>query len=905
MGTFQTMSLSGKWHVRLADDSQWEMTLPGSLDENQIGYEDQGNNQWHPDDSLDTEDAPFAPKGPIATRLTRKYTYEGPAWLTRTVDYEPIAGTRVFLDAERARCLKLLVDGHEVPDYVAPSISTPHVFEVTGLMHKGTELTLISDNSYPGLPHDAIVYSSAATDETQTNWNGILGVFQLRTEASTFVERIGVYTKANQADVKIAISTEKPYTGKAVLHSEAFQDDQVVDVDIPVGESEVEVKGILLAEDVKRWDEYEGNLYELSVQLENCDTKSCTFGVREFGDDDTGRLALNGHRIFIRSEANCAEFPETGHPPMTVEAWMEILSTYKSYGVNMMRFHSHCPPEAAFTAADHLGMLMEPELSHWNPKDAFEADEAWQYYPVELKRILETLANHPSFVMLTFGNELWAGELGCARMDQLLDMAHTWDDTRLYANASNTFYGTKGCNPKNDFYTSMAYFEDELRGISPGNKENGGVLPGHINRHYPNAKTNYEGIMAKLRQAYKKPVFGFEVGQFEVLPDFDELKDFNGVTDPANLRLVYEKMIACGLEKDWKHYVEATGELSRIGYREEVEAVMRTPSMSGLSLLGLQDFPGQGTALVGMLNSHLKAKPFDFAKPEHFSAFFRSQLPLAFLEKYTYEATETLQAEIAVANYGKQAITGTMHCVLQGENLCTEKMLEDVTCPAGELTKAGVIKIPLNAVTQAVRLNLTLCIGQIENSYPIWVYPPVKPVCPEEVYQTEKMDAHALEVLHNGGKVFLAPKSTAEALPNSARTQFTTDFWSVGTFPWQSGTMGQLIDEKHPLFKNFPTEFHTNWQWWPMASQRAVILPERMKCIVTELDSYATMRPMAQLLECQCEGGSLLFSAMGLQEIQQYPEARALLNAIYRYMDSDDFAPAQVLTAEQLNQMVH
>ncbi len=704
--------------------------------------------------------------------------------------------------------------------------------------------------------------------------------------------------------MKLSISTSKPYAGNIFLHSDAFAEDQVIHVNIPVGITDVEVKGIALMSTAKQWDEYDGNLYELTVQPEGCDVKTYTFGIRDFKDDGTGRLALNGRRIFIRSEANCAVFPETGHPPMTVAAWMDILNTFKSYGVNMMRFHSHCPPEAAFIAADRLGMLMEPELSHWNPKDAFESEEAWQYYQKELRCILETLANHPSFVMLTFGNELWAGELGCNRMNSLLNMAHAIDHTRLYANASNTFYGTKGCNPQNDFYTSMAYLTDELRAISPGNKENGGVLPGHINRQYPNAKTSYENIMSKLRQTYKKPVFGFEVGQFEVLPDFDELADFNGITVPANLLLVRDKMLASGLEHIWKRYVEATGELSRIGYREEVEAVLRTPSMSGLSLLGLQDFPGQGTALVGMLNSHLQTKPFEFAKPKHFAAFFRSQLPLALLEKYTYETTEALHAEILIANYGKHPMSGSVCYTLRGENYCTQGVLEDAIFPTGTVTKAGTIDIPLDEIEQPTRLQLTLTVESTENCYPIWVYPPVHPTCPQTVYQTEKLDAQAIETLQKGGKVFLSPKSTAEALPNSVQAHFSTDFWSVGTFPWQTGTMGQFIDDKHPLFKKFPTEFHTNWQWWPMASQRAVVLPERMECIITEIDSYATMRPMAQLLECRCAGGSLLFSTMGLQELQQYPEARALLDSIYHYMDSTDFAPTQSLPIEALSRMV-
>ena len=110
--------------------------------------------------------------------------------------------------------------------------------------------------------------------------------------------------------------------------------------------------------------------------------------------------------------------------------------------------------------------------------------------------------------------------------------------------------------------------------------------------------------------------------------------------------------------------------------------------------------------------------------------------------------------------------------------------------------------------------------------------------------------------------------------------------------------MGQLIDEKHPIFRDFPTENHTNWQWWHMAVQRAVILPERIQSIITDMDSYAFLRPMAKLFECRCGGGRLLFSTLNLHHLQGHPEARALLKSIYRYMASDAFQPVQVLSPE-------
>lgn len=894
-------SLAGLWQADIGDGNTYTISLPGTLDENQVGPYDRNENQLH--SSGDAGNSWEESGGPdvIRTRFTRKHAFKGEARLTRHVAFKLPEGKRLFLEAERSRALGLLVDGKKVPDLVPASINTRHIFELTGIWQGEHDITLLSDNSYPGLPHDGIVYSSAATDETQTNWNGVLGFLRLRVEEPVFISSVRVYPRGGRLDVRVTVESDREWSGNVSVSSQALQGPLEKPVTLKPGRSEIEFSGLAIRESALRWDEYEGNLYKLTAELSGgglpAGGKTVSFGVRDFGPDESGRLALNGRTIFLRGEANCAEFPETGYCPMDVESWMNILETYKSYGVNCMRFHSHCPPEAAFTAADRLGILMEPELSHWNPTDAFSSQESWDYYRVELIETLRMLCNHPSFVMLTFGNELQADELGHKRMDELLDMAHKEDPTRLFANGSNTHYGQRGCDPKSDFYTSNRFYDLYLRGTDAN-------MRGYINHKYPSARENFDEAMDALRETYQKPVFSFEVGQFEVFPDFKELQDFHGVSDPANYRWIRDRVKQRRLMPVWERYVEASGELSRIGYREEIEAAMRTEKLSGISLLGLQDFPGQGTALVGMLNSHLRPKPYSFARPQRFREFFTDRLPLVLLPKYTYETSETLETPIRVANFGKEDVAGEVYCRLEGPGVLREAVLPYMLCPVGRLTDAGTLSLPLSGVAEPVRLELTVSIADITNSYPVWVYPPVRPVRPEGVHETAVLDEKALAVLGSGGRVYLTPPSTPEALPHSIQAQFTTDFWSVGTFPSQEGGMGQLIDRDHPIFRGFPTESHTNWQWWPMASQRAMILPRQMGCIITEMDSYAFLRPMAKLFECRCGGGRVLVSSMALQDLQQYPEARALLDCVYRYLDSPEFEPAEELSVEELSGLV-
>lgn len=960
-GAYMRILLNGKWHVVLEDGTTGQMDLPGTLDENGIGHRDVGANQWHPDAVLGNAAGEIDKDAPIATRFTRRHTYEGEARISSKITVPDYGTDRLFVLAERARALRLLVDGEACAVFRQGTLSTPYIFELTGAAPGEHEFTFLSDNSYPGMPKAAICYSSAATDETQTNWNGILGECSMYTRPQNFIDSLRVYPRAvkkeekNKAGgyvldvcVELAPGAKKVYKdAKIILQSEALAAGELEDTQTLTeiisysGEGlaeagtdkeenpktmEIWFRDLPLRENVKLWDEDEGNLYEMAVTLDNGmsaedkggSTAECRtrFGIRSFGDNGSGRLALNGRAIFLRGEANCAEYPETGHPPMTIPEWKEMLLKYRSYGINFVRFHSHCEPEAAFAAADELGMLLQPELSHWDPKDAFGTEESYRYYRAELVDLLKTYANHPSFVMLTLGNELQAQDEGRERMRELVRTAKRMDPTRLYANGSNAFYGEEGCDPESDFYTSQSCKDVVIRGTFSG-------MRGYLNENYPSADRTYDEAMAEIRKEYQKPVFSFEVGQFEVLPDFEELESFHGISDPVNLKLIKKRVEERGLLPTWEKYVEATGELSRLAYREEIEAAMRTRELSGISLLGLQDFPGQGTALVGMMNSHLEPKPYDFARPERFREFFQECRILVKLPHYTYEAGERLIAEVEAANFGKGNIEGVFCWTLAGKKsvsengncepaeikskntvIATGEDTEITICRPGSYTEVGSLDIPLDFVEKNTALTLNVRIGDSISAYPIWVYRKTTPVCPENVYETRAFDVKTREILQNGGRVYLSPDADKESLPNSIKTQFTTDFWSVGTFADQEGGMGQLIDTEHPIFKEFPTDFHTDWQWWIMATKRAVILPHPMKTIITEMDSYAFLRPMAQMIEFRCLKGKVLLSTMELHKSQQYPEVRALQASIYTYLSGENFEPAEEITEEELSMLV-
>ncbi len=523
-------ALHGAWNAVFTGGESCPVTLPGTLDESGVGQPDRPAGAVHPDAALGQAEVQG---GPITTRLTRKYTYEGPVTFAHTIHVQPPKGERVFLEAERARSLRLRLNGEEIPHFGPETLSTPHMFEVTGKLTGEDWMELQSDNSYPGLPREAILNSSAATDETQTNWNGIVGRFRLVTRPQIFFSGLRVYPQGDgTVRVEVELDALEEGDDAITLTCEAFSAPVRQAVTRNAGKTALCLE-IPVRADAVHWDEEEGNLYTLEAALDSGARRQETFGLRIFGVDQDGRFTLNGRRIFLRSEANCAVFPETGYPPMDRESWIKMFRRYRDYGVNCVRFHSYCPPQAAFEAGDRLGILIQPELSQWDPRTAFESPEAWDYYTAELEAILKTYANHPSFVLLTFGNELHAGELGHERMDRLLRRARELDPTRRYAEGSNPHYGARIYGRENGFYTAQEYLGLPLRGTFSCGENQSSWLKGYINNQYPSAQVNYDRAVERLRQDTPVPVFSFEVGQFQVLPELEEIERFRGGDRPG------------------------------------------------------------------------------------------------------------------------------------------------------------------------------------------------------------------------------------------------------------------------------------------------------------------------------------------------------------------------------------
>lgn len=885
------IELAGTWTAQLSDGRTQEVQLPGTLDENRLGDPDAAG---------------------LEGRLTRRYTWTGQAVFTKEIQLPRAADQRLVLEVERARQLQVEADGKPVPVLQPPTLSTAGLFELTEWAGQTIRLGLKSDNRYENWPSADILNASAATDETQTNWNGILGRICIHICPKLWIKAVRVYPSQGKISVAVDVAASQnqlmEWTGPAALLS--LTGSALVEPSLwPREKWDISARSesmttlwcrdIPLSAQAPLWEEGKGNMASLRAAilcgdetLADCET---TFGIRTFRAKE-GRLVLNGHKFFLRGEANCCVFPETGHPPMDHDSWVKVLQAYRDYGVNCMRFHSWCPPEAAFSAADQLGMLVQPELSDWNFKNALESPNSLEYYALELEQILLCYANHPSFVMLTLGNELATGELGHARMTQLLELARKIDPTRLYANSSNGHYGEQGKDPASDFYTAAAYGKKMLRATSS-------PMIGHLNQNRPGTRYSYDEAAALTGDM---PVFGFEVGQYENWPDFAQLNQFQGVTTPGNLAAIQNRAAETGALAYWEQGVQATGELALLCYREEVEAVLRTPKMSGLSLLGLQDFPGQGTALVGLMDCHLNPKPYDFALPARFRSFFAPVVLLACFDSYTYEAGERLEADIKIANYGAKTLQSPLHWRLrEGEGiLCQGEIPPEKGWAPGELWQAGSIACPLPADSRPHAMTLELQLEELTARYPLWSYPHRRQTAPEKVLFLRKVTQEALEQIQAGASALIDLPADKENYPSSAGCQFSTDFWSVGTFPEQEGTMGLLIQADHPALQNYPTRFCTDWQWWTQSHGRAMLLPEQAKPIVRVLDSVTRLRNLGLLWELRLGKGRILLSGMDLLGHTELPECRYLAECLAEYLAGPAPEDLFEIEAPQLSQWV-
>lgn len=892
------MDLSGSWALALdsldvGEKERWyqqsfsdNISLPGTTDLAGKGIPNQ-----------------LTPKleKPQLLRLTRKNSYVGAAWYSREIDVpKSMAGQPLELSLERVMWQsRLWVDGEEVLG-AQESLIAPHRYLIQkGLSAGKHRITLRIDNrkrydiSAGNLAH-------AYTNDTQIMWNGVLGKMNLSVREDVSIWGVNVYPDVANKKVRVVIAVEnsgdKPKKAKIALQVDEPEGRQQykkkeISVTLKEGVQKLEYD-YSLGEDIKTWDEFTPYLYRLSVSCQSGRKKTAqkevSFGMREM-DNSQGILTVNGNRIFLRGTLECCIFPLTGTPPMTEEGWMKVFSSAKEWGLNHLRFHSWCPPEAAFSVADKLGFYLQVELPVWSY--TMGKDEAMtRFLYGEFDRIVEAYGNHPSFCMMSVGNEL---QPDFKLLNDMVKYMKSQDNRRLYTTTSFTFEKGHGAKPEpeDDFFITQWTDKGWVRGQGIFDSE-----PPCFNKDYSSAMPDMN-----------VPLVSHEIGQYAVYPNLKEIDKYTGVLDPLNFKAIKQDLQQKGLYDKAEDFLEASGKLAVLLYKEEIERAMKTRQFSGFQLLDLHDFPGQGTALVGLLDAFWDSKGLIDASA--FRQFCAPVVPLARFAKATYSGEETFAASIEVANYSNAAISGkriSWQLTDERGTKVADGRLDAGNISKGTITQCGDIHAELKAIKKASKLSFTVSIEGTEwkNAWDIWVYPRIDSLNAGDVLLTQNVE-EALAALQQGRKVLLSPKTnTLKGLEG----KFVPVFWSPVHFPRQAGTMGLLCNPRHAALQHFPTEMHSNWQWWKLVKQSKVLVVDSIppiEPIVESIDNFTNNRRLVSIFETKCGKGKLIMSAMDiLSGESNKPEMRQMLYSLLSYMNSGNFAPRTVLSEENIRSLI-
>lgn len=664
-----------------------------------------------------------------------------------------------------------------------------------------------------------------------------------------------------------------------------------------------------LGNDCSLWDEYETPVYSLTAIISNDklkDAQTVNFGMRKFIAKGT-QFEINGRKTFLRGKHEAGVFPLTGYQPMNVEEWERVYKIAKSYGINHYRFHSFCPPEAAFIAADNVGIYIQAELPFWG---GLETDSVATMLKEEGLAMLKAYGNHPSFVMFSPGNEIWSGH---DRVEKNIVALKTYDNRLLYAMGSNNNIGYAPPRACSDFFVGARVPDSGDTTLahtrlthSFADARDGGLL----NTKTPSTNVDFGFAVTHM----KMPLVSHEIGQYQIYPDYDEIRKYTGVLKPLNLEVFRQRLAKAGMLDQNKAFQKASGAWAALCYKAEMEAAIRTKGLAGFQLLDLQDFPGQGTALVGILDAFMDSKNV-VSKDAWLQSCNDAVLLLEF-PKYCWTNKEKFNAQVLVANYSKHLIKSVLDWELKDQNGTVRQKgsFSNLSLTNGDITSIGQLQFDLSPIKKAEKLIVSIAIAgtSYSNSYPIWVYTTTEPSTPRDVVITEKLTETILSDLQNGSKVLLFPK-TKDVKSKSIAGLFPPEFWNYGMFksisesvkkPVSPGTLGLLTNPKHPLFNSFPTDFHTNWQWFSIikASNSFILdqTPTSYRSIVQVIDNLERNHKLGLIFEFKVGKGKLLVCMSQLNQLKDKPEALQLYQSIINYMESTNFNPDTEIGQDEL-----
>lgn len=838
------IDLSGQWQVKL--DAEKQETMP----------------QAYPETMMlpgTTSAAGLGMPNPAKERgcLTDAYRFEGAVWFMRTFTAGDWTGEQTMLTLERTRKTTVYLDGRPIGHQ--ESLCTPHRYFLPPV-HAGehTLVIRVDNTDYPTRG------GHLTSPDTQSNWNGITGEISL-TVAHTLLTDLTVRSDLRRGCLRVHGHIIGAPDGVAGIVLPG-QMEHLLPYRRGVLDGECPLKG-----NEAFWDEAHPEIHTISIDLDG-DVYETTFGLRDVRTLGR-RLLINGRETFLRGKVDNLLYPKTGYTPTDVASWMTILGIAKEYGINHYRYHTACPPDAAFTAADLLGVYMAPELPFWGTV-AEEGEEGYDererdFLFQEGFRILREYGHHPSFLWLSLGNELWGSKDVLNRMMRAYREA---DDTKLYSSGANNYQFVPDVLDEENVFVGVRLGRERL---IRGSYAMCDAPQGIVQTTAPESASNYDasivpetlgqsGEAGKVQIQYGTgvkevdaqsadalipdvPVISHEVGQYVFYPDFSEIPHYTGPLKPRNIEAMRENLERAGLYGEHEAFFRQTGHLAVDCYKREIETLLRSREVSGFQLLDLQDYTGQGTALVGVLNAMMENKGLISA--EEWREFCAGTVVLGEFASFTGMMGEDIRFDVQISECDPEKQHACIRCTLMdGER---ELYACDVTPGArqGRLTDAVSVTFPAECYRDAMQeritgltVVLTLADGT-RNHYPIWLIPQVDiRITREGIEKDGRMVAFVSAEEKADGAAIVVPSAEGQ-LP----AEYCTDFWCYPMFrsisesmgkPVPVGTMGLSIDTASPLLKRFAQEDYTTPVWYAILQTAHVQrLPADIRPAVQMIDN--------------------------------------------------------------------
>jgi lysophospholipase L1-like esterase len=912
-----------KWFQNKLDDV---INLPGSMPEKLKGDDVTIHTQWT--GSLYDSSFFFNPamekyrmdgNVKLPFFLTPDKHYVGVAWYQREVNI-PVSwkGQRIALFLERPH-IETTVWINDTKVGMQNSLCVPHEYDITSYLENSAKpgkcrISIRVDNRIKDI--NVGPDSHSITDQTQGNWNGIVGRIGLFATCDTHIDDVQVYPDLSDKSAKVRIRIEsnqyKNAEGSISVVAESFNTSRkhkVAPVTRPFclteGISETEIV-LDMGENMLTWDEFDPTLYRLNVSFKlekERGERTVQFGMREFKIQGKW-FYVNGNKTMLRGTVENCDFPHTGYAPMDVESWERVFRTCRSYGLNHMRFHSFCPPEAAFIAADKVGFYLQPEGPSWpnhGPRLGM-GQPIDKYLMEETQRLTKAYGNYASYCMLACGNEP-AGRW----VEWVTDFVEYWEKTdprRVYTGASvgNSWQW----QPRNQYHVKAG-----ARGLDWA------VRP-------PESMTDYRGRIDSVKQPY----VSHETGQWCVFPNFDEIRKYTGVNKAKNFEIFRDLLKENKMGHLSRNFVMASGKLQALCYKHEIEKTLRTPDYAGFQLLALNDYSGQGTAPVGLTDVFFEPKGYISA--DDMRRFCNPTVPLARIPKFTYTNEETFRADIEVYHFRKEPLKNARVTyvirdaygvvaakgIIKASSAKTANGYTDI--PVDNCTELGKVIFDLKDLKTPARYNLEVRIeseslkdkeyAEAVNDWDFWVYPSGTEITTGNILITDTLDRKALQTLKDGGKVLITAAGKIR-FGKDLIQYFTPVFWNTSWFKMRPPhTTGIFVNEHHPVFGGFPTEYHSNLQWWELLNKQQVMqfteFPDDFQPLVQSIDTWFISRKAGMMFEANVLNGKLIMTSM---DVTSNPDKRIVARQLYKsildYMQSDQFRPTSTLKVELISSL--